>query len=142
MRDSGAIAGLNPGGGNFGPDGRLYVGLRAARTITAFTPTLDGSGEPVLPSAVVPFPRGFAFGQDGTLFLASGIDPGGEGDNTILAFGPERRINSTAGACTISTRAPASRWFCSTAIPAWGFLYREFVEAAGCRRAGASSFRT
>src|SRR5229473_2678551 len=95
VRESGAIAGLNPGGGNFGPDGRYYVGLRAARTIMAFAPTLDGPGDPVLPSAVGPFPRGFAFGQDGTLFLASGIGPGGEGDNTILAFGPERRIKSS-----------------------------------------------
>ena len=95
VRESGAIAGLNPGGGNFGPDGRYYVGLRAARTIVAFAPTLDGQGDPVLPSAVVPFPRGFAFGQDGTLFLASGIGADGEGDNTILAFGPERRIKSS-----------------------------------------------
>ena len=94
VRETGAIPGLNPGGGNFGPDGLYYVGLRAARTIIAFAPTLDGPGEPVLPPAVVPFPRGFAFDQDGTLFLASGIGPGGEGDDTILAFGPEWRINS------------------------------------------------
>ncbi|MEH2545497.1 sugar lactone lactonase YvrE [Bradyrhizobium sp. AZCC 2262] len=94
-RETGAIPGLNPGGGNFGPDGRYYVGLRAARTIMAFAPTLDGSGEAALPSAVVPFPRGFAFGDDGTLFLASGIGPGGEGDNAILAFGPEGTINSS-----------------------------------------------
>src|ERR1700757_3239665 len=92
VRETGAIPGLNPGGGNFGPDGRYYVGLRAARTIMAFAPPLDAAGEAVLPSAVVPFPRGFAFGQDGTLFLASGIGSGGEGDNTILAFDPERRI--------------------------------------------------
>ena len=92
VRDTGAVEGLNPGGGNFGPDGRYYVGLRAARTIMAFVPTLEESGEAVLPSPVVPFPRGFAFGLDGTLFLASGIGPGGEGDNTILAFGPERTI--------------------------------------------------
>jgi hypothetical protein len=95
VRDTGVIPGLNPGGGNFGPDGRYYVGSRAARTIMAFAPTLDGSGEAVLPTAVVPFPRGFAFGQDGTLFLASGVGPGGEGDNTILAFGPERTIKSS-----------------------------------------------
>src|SRR5713101_8344765 len=95
----GALLFLNSGsnrilvlGGNFGSDGRYYVGLRAARTIMAFAPTLDGAGEAVLPPAVVPFPRGFAFGQDGTLFLASGINPGGEGDNTILAFGLERRV--------------------------------------------------
>ena len=93
VRETGVIPGLNPGGGNFGPDGRYYIGLRAARTIMAFKPTLDGSGEAVLPDAVVPFPRGFAFGHDGTLFLASGIGPGGEGDNTILAFGPERTLN-------------------------------------------------
>jgi hypothetical protein len=93
VRDSGAIAGLNPGGGNFGPGGRFYVGLRAARTIMAFAPTLDRAGEAVLPPGIVPFPRGFAFGQDGTLFLASGIGPDGEGDNAILAFGPERWMN-------------------------------------------------
>jgi hypothetical protein len=46
----------------------------------------------VLPPAVVPFPRGFSFGDDGILFLASGIGPNGEGDNTILAFGLERQI--------------------------------------------------
>ena len=27
VRDTGVIAGLNPGGGTFGPDGRYYVGL-------------------------------------------------------------------------------------------------------------------
>jgi len=95
VRETGVVPGLNPGGGNFGPDGRYHIGLRAARTIMAFAPTLDGPGEAVLPTAVVPFPRGFAFGQDGTLFLASGIGPSGEGDDTILAFGPERRINSS-----------------------------------------------
>src|SRR5215469_13941221 len=95
VRDTGPIPGLNPGGGNFGPDGRYYVGLRAARTIMEFAPTLDGAGEAVLPPAVVPFPRGFAFGHDRTLFLASGIRPGGEGDNAILEFGRERKINDS-----------------------------------------------
>jgi DNA-binding beta-propeller fold protein YncE len=95
VRETGAIPGLNPGGGNFGPDGRYYVGLRAARTIMAFALTLDLAGEAVLPAAVIPFPRGFAYGQDGTLFLASGIGPGGEGDNAILAFGPEGTISSS-----------------------------------------------
>src|SRR5580765_3020824 len=33
VRDSGRIEGLNPGGGNFGPDGRYHVGLRGTRTI-------------------------------------------------------------------------------------------------------------
>ena len=30
VRDSGRIEGLNPGGGNFGPNGRYYVGSRTA----------------------------------------------------------------------------------------------------------------
>ena len=31
VRDSGPIEGLNPGGGNFGPDGRYYVGLKGEK---------------------------------------------------------------------------------------------------------------
>jgi hypothetical protein len=88
VRDTSRIEGLNPGGGNFGPDGRYYVGLRNARTIMAFPTALDGGGEHVLPAGIVPFPRGFAFGRDGRLFLASGIGPDGAGDDTILAFAP------------------------------------------------------
>ncbi len=95
VRDTGPIEGLNPGGGNFGPDGRYYVGLRNARAIMAFATSLDGVGEHVLPTGVVPFPRGFAFGQDGTLFLASGIGPNGEGDNTIVSFAPNERTRPT-----------------------------------------------
>jgi DNA-binding beta-propeller fold protein YncE len=86
VRDTGPIAGLNPGGGNFGPDGRYYVGMRSARTIMALAIVLDAAGEPILPPGIVPFPRGFAFGRDGRLFLASGIGPNGEGDDSILAF--------------------------------------------------------
>jgi DNA-binding beta-propeller fold protein YncE len=88
VRDTGTIEGLNPGGGNFGPDGRYYVGLRTARTVTAFARTLDAPSEHFLPPGIVPFPRGFAFGRDGQLYLGSGIGPTGEGDNTIVAFAP------------------------------------------------------
>jgi hypothetical protein len=88
VRDTGPVEGLNPGGGIFGPDGRYYVGLRSARTIMAFRSDLDQAGEQILPSGIVPFPRGFAFGRDGRLFLASGIGPHGEGTNTIVAFAP------------------------------------------------------
>ena len=77
VRDSGPIEGLNPGGANFGPDGRYYVGARSARTIMAFSIGLGATGEYVLPAGIVPFPRGFAFGRDGRLFLASGIGPNG-----------------------------------------------------------------
>jgi hypothetical protein len=88
VRDTGRIEGLNPGGGIFGPDGRYYVGLRSERTIAALSTSLDAAPEHILPPRIVPFPRGFAFGQDGRLFLASGIGPNGQGDNTILAFTP------------------------------------------------------
>jgi hypothetical protein len=86
VRDTGQMAGLNPGGGNFGPDGRYFVGLRSARTIIALSTSLDAAVEHVLPPRVVPFPRGFAFGHDGRLFLASGIGPDGQGDNAVVAF--------------------------------------------------------
>jgi hypothetical protein len=95
IRDTGPIENLNPGGGNFGPDGRYYVGSRSARTIMAFTTALDAPPERVLPAGVVPFPRGFAFGPDGKLFLASGTGPKGEGDNTIIAF--------AAGGCLLAS---------------------------------------
>ncbi len=94
VRDTGPIEGLNPGGGNFGPDGRYYVGLRSARTVTAFPRTLDAPSEHFLAPGIVPFPRGFAFGRNGTLFLGSGIGPTGEGDNTILAFAPNSDMPS------------------------------------------------
>jgi DNA-binding beta-propeller fold protein YncE len=91
VRDTGRLEGLNPGGGMFGPDGRYYVGLRSARTLMAFAVALDGAGAYVLPAAVVPFPRGFGFGRDGRLFLASGIGPTGEGDNRVLVFAADER---------------------------------------------------
>ncbi len=92
VRDTGPIDGLNPGGGIFGPDRRYYIGLRSARTIMALTRELDVAGEHVLTPGVVPFPRGFAFGHDGRLFLASGIGPNGMGDDTIVAIAPGGRI--------------------------------------------------
>jgi DNA-binding beta-propeller fold protein YncE len=88
VRDTGPIAGLNPGGGNVAPDGRLVVGLRTARSLMAFAPGLDQTGQRLLPRGIVRFPRGFAFDTKGRLFLASGTGPAGEGDDTIVAFGP------------------------------------------------------
>jgi DNA-binding beta-propeller fold protein YncE len=92
--DSGHIPGLNPGGGNFGPDGRYYIGLRSARTIAALPPDLDSGVTQILPNGIVPFPRGFAFGGDGRLFLASGIGPDQRGENTIVVFGADRSLVS------------------------------------------------
>jgi hypothetical protein len=90
VRDTGVIAGLNPGGGTFGPDGRYYVGLRGARTVLALAPELKRPGEHLLPPGIVPFPRGFGFNTDGRLFLSSGIGPDGKGDDTIVAFSGDR----------------------------------------------------
>jgi len=84
--DTGQIEAFNPGGGIFGPDGRYYVGSRSRRNVMVFGSHLKPDGENFLPTAVVPFPRGFAFGHDGRFFLASGIGPNGVGDNAIVAF--------------------------------------------------------
>jgi DNA-binding beta-propeller fold protein YncE len=89
VRDTGPIAGLNPGGGLLGPDGRYYVGSRSSRTILAFSKDLITPGAPILPSGVVPFPRGFTFSPDGRVLLASGVGPHGEGDNSIALFDRE-----------------------------------------------------
>jgi len=86
VRDSGRRPGLDPGGGEFGPDGRYYVTMRRQRTIFAMPAALDREGEFLLPEAIVPFPRGFGFGCDGRLYLASGVAPSGQGDNTIVVF--------------------------------------------------------
>lgn len=91
VRDTGASPGLDPGGGTFGPDGRYYVGLRSARTILALPSDLKSTGNHVLPPGIVLFPRGFGFNAEGRLFLASGIGPGGEGDDTIVSFAPTDR---------------------------------------------------
>src|ERR1700735_2821972 len=63
-RDTGVIAGLNPGGGTLGADGRDSVRLRDARTILALPPTLKSLGEHTLPRGIVPFPRGFGFNTE------------------------------------------------------------------------------
>jgi DNA-binding beta-propeller fold protein YncE len=86
VRDSGRLDRLDPGGGNFGPDGRYYITLRKRRTILALPARLDGDNEAVLSDGVVAFPRGFGFGRDGELYLSSGIGPSGEGDNTVALF--------------------------------------------------------
>lgn len=91
VRDTGVIEGLNPGGGTFGPDGRYYIGLRTARTVLALPASLSDAGEHALVAGIVPFPRGFGFDAGGRLFLASGIGPNGEGDDTILAFAAKDR---------------------------------------------------
>lgn len=86
VRDSGRLPGLDPGGGEFGPDGRCYVTMRRQRTIGAMPAALNEKAEVLLPDGIVPFPRGFGFGDDGRIYLASGVAPSGAGDNTIAVF--------------------------------------------------------
>ena len=86
VRDSGRIPGLDPGGAEFGPDGRYYVTMRRRRAILAMPAALNGEGEVLLPEGIVPFPRGFGFGPGGQLYLSSGVAPSGPGDNTIVVF--------------------------------------------------------
>ena len=86
VRDSGRIPGLDLGGAEFGPEGRYCVTVRRQRTIRAMPAALDGEGEFLLPEGIVPFPRGFGFGHEGRLYLASGVAPSGQGDNTIAVF--------------------------------------------------------
>jgi hypothetical protein len=66
--------------------------MRGARTIVAMPAALDGDRERVLPDGVVPFPRGFGFASDGGLFLAAGVGPSGEGDNTIVVLSRDRAL--------------------------------------------------
>lgn len=75
VRDTGPIEGLNPGGGNFGPDGRYYVGLRSKRGIMAFDQSLAAKREYLFPGHAVPFPQGFTFDATGRTFWASGNGP-------------------------------------------------------------------
>jgi DNA-binding beta-propeller fold protein YncE len=86
VRDSGPIPGLDPGGAEFGPDGRYYLTVRRRRTIRVMPAALDQEGEFLLPEGIVPFPRGFGFGRDGRIYLSSGVAPSGQGDNTIVVF--------------------------------------------------------
>jgi hypothetical protein len=92
--DSGRIDDLDPGGAVFGPDGRYYVGLRRRRTILALPLRLDRAGEAILRDGIVPFPRGFGFGPDDDLYLASGVGPSGEGENTIAVFDHRRALRT------------------------------------------------
>src|SRR6202522_3244426 len=88
VRDTGPIAGLNPGGGNFGPDGRYYVGLRSARTVMAFPVLLDATGEHFVLPGLGPFPRRFPLWSDWRAFLPIGVRPNGEGPNANFANPP------------------------------------------------------
>jgi DNA-binding beta-propeller fold protein YncE len=67
--------------------------MTAALSIRAvsWSPPLSTASEDFLPAAIVPFPRGFAFGHDGGFYLASGIGPNGIGDNAVFAFAPGER---------------------------------------------------
>lgn len=79
--------------------GGITLVFAAPRNIMAFGKELTPEGEQVLARKAVPFPRGFAFDLWGQLFLASGIGPAGEGDDTILSFGPDLELRETFHMC-------------------------------------------
>ncbi len=87
VRDTGPIQQLNPGGGTFGPDGRYYIGLRSARTIMAFSATLDEARRAFCHQGscrfLIEFLHSAAAAQ---IRPSSGIGPNGDGDNTVVAF--------------------------------------------------------
>jgi DNA-binding beta-propeller fold protein YncE len=87
--DSKRIPGLDPGGGRLGPDGRYFLTARGQGSVRGMPASLDDHGELVVPENSVAFPRGFDFGRGGQLYLASGIGPSGQGDNTIVVFDGE-----------------------------------------------------
>ncbi len=125
VRDTGQMEGLNPGGGNFGPDGRYFVGSGSRSTVIAFAPALDAAGEHFLPAAIVPFPRGFAFGHDGRFFLASGIDPNGVGDDAVVAFDPVSAWGRSGWSATRNSALLISR-----SHPTATSSYRESTRSA------------
>jgi hypothetical protein len=78
---------LELGGAVFGPDGYYYATSRSDGTIVRFSPELEESGVNLLSQGTVRYPRGFAFNEDASVVLASGVSPQGEGDETIKLFG-------------------------------------------------------
>ena len=84
----GSIEGLNREAATSGRTAVVMLDCAARVRIMAFLVDLGAVGEHLLRPASSPFPRGFAFGRDGRLFLASGIGPNGPGDDSIVAFGP------------------------------------------------------
>jgi DNA-binding beta-propeller fold protein YncE len=157
VKDSGPLPGLDPGGGEFGPDGRYYVTMRRRRTIGALPAALDEQADVLLPDGIVPFPRGFGFGADGRLYLASGVAPSGDGDNTIVVFDRAGTLRTPrlvtdpelspldlklapGGNIVVASESPFGAQDAATSVreydPATGRLVRVFAPgpAAGFRR--------
>lgn len=92
VRDTGRLDAPDLGGGTFGPDRRYYFGSRRLSAVLAIPADSDGPAEAILTPGIVPFPRGFGFGDDGRLFLSSGIGPSGIGEETIKVFDGDGRL--------------------------------------------------
>jgi DNA-binding beta-propeller fold protein YncE len=157
VRDSGPSPGLDPGGGEFGPDGRYYITMRRRRTIGALPAALDEQAEAFLPDGIVPFPRGFGFGDNGLIYLSSGVAPSGDGDNTIVVFDRTGAVRTPrlvtdpelspldlklapGGTIVVASEWPFGAQDAATSVreydPATGRLVRVFAPApaAGFRR--------
>jgi hypothetical protein len=80
-------AGLNPGGGLFGPNGDYFVDARSRAAIARFDGATGAFLGDFIPAGLVAFPRGFRFGPNGDLYFANGADPAtGGGGGSVLKF--------------------------------------------------------
>lgn len=84
--DSGRIDGLDPGGGTFGPDGRTTSAYGGAGRSSPCLLVSTKEENSFFPTGSSHSRGGFGFGADGELYLASGVGPSGEGENTIAVF--------------------------------------------------------
>lgn len=69
------------------------VSTTSGSTRPAPAAALDGEGEFLLPQRIVPFPRGFGLGPGRRLYFSSGVEPTGEGDNTVVVFDPAASLH-------------------------------------------------
>ena len=106
--------GLNPGGGTFGPDCRYYLGLRSRRRILGWPPPLTAARNLFCPMVSSRSRAGSALPATG-LYLASGIGPAGEGDNTRRVQSRRNSAHTSLGRrCRVQPARPdaCSEWPC------------------------------
>jgi hypothetical protein len=90
-------AGLDPGGGAFGPDGMYYVGSRSQRSIEQIDLAARRYCGRAITLEEILFPRGFAVLDDGGLVVASGTHPLlGGGRRALFLYDRNGRVENDA----------------------------------------------